>query len=141
MKFYIYYSIVESFLWGSQGGSPYTGEGCRMVSNFGYDAQHRKGILYGNQTLGSMSILLDGHFEINSEGKSGGSTHTGEGCRMVTIFEPAAQHRMGIISESQTSGSMSMVADATPRIQLWGKVSLQVKVVVARSLSIPATQH
>ena len=102
--------------------SPYTGEGCRIVSNFGYDAQHRKGILYGNQTLGSMSILLDGHFEINSEGKSGGSTHTGEGCRMVTIFEPAAQHRMGIISESQTSGSMSIVAEKTLRIQLWEKV-------------------
>ena len=58
-----------------------------------------------------------GHFEINSEGKSGESAHKGEGCRMGTIFEPAAQHRMGIVSGSQTLGSISMVAEKTLRIQ------------------------
>ena len=88
-----------------------------MVTNFGYDAQHRMDITIGNQTLGSMSILLGGHFEINSEGKSGGSTHTGEGCSMGTIFEPAAQHQMGIVFGSQTLGSISMVAEKTLRIQ------------------------
>ena len=69
-----------------------------------------------------MSILLGGHFEFNSEGKSGGSPYTGEGCRIGTIFEPAAQHWIGIVSGSQTSGSMSMVAEKTLRIQLWENV-------------------